>query len=351
MGKIGIITFHRTTNFGSLLQTYGLYKKIELLGETPEIIDYRCDEIESREELNNQIKFTVRELAKRVLFYPTIKRKAEKLYAFLEKNTQMSNPVYADNIQQLSYDKIIVGSDIVWGRDITNHDYNYFLEFCDEDEKKYAFSSSVGDYTVYDDDEYIGKLLKHFNKIAVREEEAQNWVRKLADKEADLVCDPTMLLTIDEWEQVVRPVKYTEEYVLVYFDSPGSKCLQDAINYAEKKKLKVFYINYGLHAKNTKTVKPTSLEEFLGLVKHATTVFTASYHGMLFSLYYNKQFYFYTRAHSSRVISLAKILGVEERLGDSGIVDTDIDYSIVNEKINHFRNKSIEILGEMLDEQ
>ena len=38
--------------------------------------------------------------------------------------------------------------------------------------KKYAFSSSVGDYTVYDDDEYVGKLLKQFNKIAVREEKA-----------------------------------------------------------------------------------------------------------------------------------------------------------------------------------
>lgn len=25
--KIGLITFHDTTNFGSLLQTYGLYKK------------------------------------------------------------------------------------------------------------------------------------------------------------------------------------------------------------------------------------------------------------------------------------------------------------------------------------
>ncbi len=112
MGKIGIITFHRTTNFGSLLQTYGLYKKIELLGKTPEIIDYRCDEIESREELNNQFKFTVRELAKRMLFYPTIKRKAEKLNDFLEKNAQMTNPIYADNIKHLSYDKIIVGSDI-----------------------------------------------------------------------------------------------------------------------------------------------------------------------------------------------------------------------------------------------
>lgn len=350
MGKVGIITFHRTTNFGSLLQTYGLYKKIELLGKNPEIIDYRCQEIESREELNNQFQFTVRELAKRMLFYPTIKRKGEKLNAFLEKNTQMSNPVYADGIKHLSYDKIIVGSDIVWGRDITDHDYNYFLEFFDEDEKKYAFSSSVGDYSVYDD-EYVGKLLKRFNKIAVREEEAQNWVRKLADKEADLVCDPTMLLTIDEWEQFVRPVNYTEEYVLVYFDSPGSKCLQDAINYAEKKKLKVFYINYGLHVKNTKTVKPTSLEEFLGLIKNATAVFTASYHGMLFSLYYNKQFYFYTRAHSSRVISLAKILGVQERLGDLKVVDADIDYSLVNKKIECFRNQSIEILGEMLNEQ
>ena len=171
MGKIGIITFHRTTNFGSLLQTYGLYKKIELLGETPEIIDYRCDEIESREELNNQIKFTVRELAKRVLFYPTIKRKAEKLYAFLEKNTQMSNPVYADNIQQLSYDKIIVGSDIVWGRDITNHDYNYFLEFCDEDEKKYAFSSMESSIVNVDinlkyvkDEEFKEKIVKNYTE-------------------------------------------------------------------------------------------------------------------------------------------------------------------------------------------
>lgn len=96
MGKIGIITFHRTTNFGSLLQTYGLYKKIELLGKTPEIIDYRCDEIESREELNNQFKFTVRELAKRMLFYPTIKRKAEKLNDFLERSSN-DNPIYADN--------------------------------------------------------------------------------------------------------------------------------------------------------------------------------------------------------------------------------------------------------------
>lgn len=44
--KIGILTFHRTTNFGSLLQTYGLFKKIENLGYDCEIIDYRCPAVE-----------------------------------------------------------------------------------------------------------------------------------------------------------------------------------------------------------------------------------------------------------------------------------------------------------------
>lgn len=351
MKKIGIITFHRTTNFGSMLQTYGLYKKIELLGKTPEIIDYRCDAIESREELNKHVKFTLRELIKKLLFYPAIKRKADMLNSFLENNAKMTKPVYSTNIGQLSYDKVIVGSDIVWGRDITNHDYNYFLEFLNNGEKKYAFSSSVGDYKEYDDDEYIGKLLKQFNRIAVREDEAQDWIRKIADKESDLVCDPTMLLTIDEWEQIIQPVTYQKGYVLVYFNSPGNKCINDAIQYAEKKKLKVYYINYGLREKKTRTVKPTSLEEFLGLIKCADAVFTASYHGMLFSLYYNKIFYFYSRAHSSRVISLAKILGVQERIGDSEIVDTEIDYSTVNKKIENFRNKSIKILGEMLNEE
>ena len=30
--KIGVLTFHRTSNFGSSLQAYGLYEKIRDLG-------------------------------------------------------------------------------------------------------------------------------------------------------------------------------------------------------------------------------------------------------------------------------------------------------------------------------
>ena len=40
--KIGLLTFHDTNNFGSYLQTYGLYKKIIDLGHECEIVDYKC---------------------------------------------------------------------------------------------------------------------------------------------------------------------------------------------------------------------------------------------------------------------------------------------------------------------
>lgn len=352
MKKIGIITFHRTTNFGSVLQTYGLYRKIELLGEKPEIIDYRCKAIEEREQLKNKLVFTPREIVKRILFFPVVKKKGEQLSAFLQEKTNFSTTVDSSNINQISkqYDKVFVGSDIVWGRDITEHDYNYFLKFVADDYKKYAYASSVGDYKQYDDDDDIGELLGKFNKIAVREDEAQKWVTDISGKDSELVCDPTMLLTADEWERETHPQKYNENYVLVYFDSPQNKCLNDAITYAKSRGLSVFYINYGLKIKGTKSVKPTTISEFLGLIKYANTIFTASYHGMLFSLYFNKNFYFYTRAHSSRVISLAKTVGVYDRLGDNSITETEIDYVVVNKKMEDFRNNSIAILGEMLRE-
>ena len=40
MKKIGLITIHDTLNYGSLLQTYALYKAIESLGVEIELIDY-----------------------------------------------------------------------------------------------------------------------------------------------------------------------------------------------------------------------------------------------------------------------------------------------------------------------
>ena len=47
--KVGLLTYHHTTNFGSLLQTFALYKTITEIGYPCEIIDYRNEAVEQRE--------------------------------------------------------------------------------------------------------------------------------------------------------------------------------------------------------------------------------------------------------------------------------------------------------------
>lgn len=355
MEKIGLLTFHRTNNFGSALQTYGLYRKIMDLGFEAEVIDYRCESIEKREHLDAHVfSSNLKQTIKNIVYLPKIKKKAKSLEEFTQTHMNLSIPYDAKDICRINgaYHKIIVGSDIVWGRDITANDYNYFLEFLDDSGKKYAFSSSVGNYTPRGDEEHVAKLLKQFRKIAVREKDAVAWCESLGLKNVDWVCDPTMLLTKEEWDSVLIPKTYKGKYVLVYFFDDQLKCIADAISYAKKNKAKVYVVNYHRTIKGTSSARPTSLAEFVGLIKNADMIFTASYHGILFSAYYNKEFVFYTRAHSTRMISLAQRLGIEYNCCDKSAIDQyqPIDYKKVNETIKRFREESISILTQMLYE-
>ena len=351
MPKVGLVTFHRSTNFGSYLQAYALYRKICDLGCNCDVIDYRCPAVEAREGLAVKIHGP-RDLAKRVLFGPALDRKKRALDEFATKNMTFSRPLGPGETCSVanSYDVVVAGSDIIWGRDITEGDYTYFLDFAGEGTKKVSFASSVGSYDQRDDDEEVARLLRRLDRIAVREDGAVDWVERLAGKHAELVCDPTMLLTAEEWEKIVRPVNIKPGYVLVYFNSPDGSCLADAKLYAERHGLTVKYINYGLPVKGTKSVKPASLSDFLGLIKCADAVFTASYHGMLFSLYFGRDMRFYTRCHSTRMLSLAKRLGVLDRCGDGthGEEMPAIDWPRVQARISAFRNESTDILKEMV---
>ncbi len=351
MPKVGIVTFHRSTNFGSYLQAYALYRKICDLGCDCEIIDYRCPAIEQREGLASRIRGP-KDLARKLVYGPAIERKSRALGEFAKENITLSRPYTPEDIREAAgeYDVVVAGSDIIWGRDITEGDLTYFLDFAGEGTKKVAFASSVGGYDPQDSDEEVARLLKRMKRIAVREDGAVDWVRRLSGGAADLVCDPTMLLTAEEWDAYVRPQTYGGGYVLVYFDSPDGSCLTDACAYAERHGLKVRFVNHHRPAKGVENVKPASLAEFLGLIKCADTVFTASYHGMLFSLYYGRDMRFYTRAHSTRVLSLAKRIGVTGRCGDGtcGAELPDIDWAEVNGSIEAFRRESIAVLEDMV---
>lgn len=354
--KSGILTFHRTANYGSCLQAYALYKKVINLGYDCELIDYRCEAVESRESIGTKKSFkSIKSYILQMLEQKISKKKYKGLMDFLYKNAKIGKEYFKNNIIEANkeYDKFIVGSDIVWGTDITEGDYTYFLDFVKEDDKKFAFSSSIGNCERIkgEEKEKISKLLKSFNKISVREADAACWTEEITKKQVDLVCDPTMLLEAKEWDEIVSPKTKKKNYVLIYFVDEKSKIFKDAISYANKNGLKVYFITKSIKPiKGVRILRPSTLSEFLGLIKGANFVFTASYHGLLFSLYYHKEFLYYKRAHSSRVVSLAQRFGIEGRCGNE--YDTSscksIDYENIDKLIEEFRDSSTQVLQEIL---
>lgn len=349
--KIGLITFHDTNNFGSYLQTYGLYKKVVDLGFECEIVDYQCKAILNREQFgSHRFSLNPKQILKEFLVYRFLRKKYKNLKTWLAENTHISRKFVKSTITESAsdYDKFLIGSDIVWGMDIIGKDTTYFLDFIQDSSKKYAFSASIGDAWSVADKKLLRPLLLDFSGIAVREEEAAQWVEEVINKRPSVVCDPTMLLCSEEWKKHATDKYLNDKYVLVYF--PTKKNILDAKRYAKKYGLKCYIVNNGIPIRGFKSIMPINMGDFLSLFCNASFIFTASYHGMLFSIYFNRQFAYYNRAHKSRMNTLAFKLGVNNRDGAVYDVTTmkEIDYEKVDALVQDFRNSSIYILKSML---
>lgn len=354
--KVGILTFHDTTNFGSLLQTYALYKKLKDLNFTCEVIDYKCDEIVKRElpsELGS-IK-SIKELYRYIKYNRLKKKRYNSMMRFSDKYISISDEVYYKNnivISNKDYSKFLIGSDIVWGLDITNKDYTYFLEFVEDGKGKYAYASSIGsNFEGLTVDEYhkVERLLKEFNKICVREVQGKELLSKMKIPYVDVVCDPTLLLNGYEWSKFTHHIN-RKPYVLVYFSDSDGKVISCAKDIAKQYSLEILYISMGKKEKGVTNVRVYSIEDFLSLIKEAEFVVTSSYHGMLFSINFNKEFYFNNRNYKSRMDTVANILGLDYR--DVNYFNINelkkINYEDVNKRLEDFRTKSINTLKNMI---
>ena len=355
---IGILTFHDTNNFGSLLQTYGLYKKIVDLGYACEIIDYYCPKVVNSEKPKFPIPGkNIFKYFRKLLHYKLFKKYREQK-KFLKTHMKVSKRYYRRNIAETVnvYDKFIIGSDLVWEMELNGADYTYFLDFEKNIDKKNAFASSIGFPWKEEEKKTIKPLLSDFKHIAVREDASADWVEDLIGKRPQVVCDPTMLLTPKEWLSMVNISKEKNEgYVLTYFDTENGDCINHAIEYAQAHKLKVKQIGY-FYRESTpdfELVQPTSIFEFLTLVYHADLVITASYHGILFSLYFNKPLIYYLRRQVSRVETLTNRLSISSCNGHDLNDKTKIpamNYTVINEYMEKFRKVSIDYLSGILND-
>lgn len=355
MSKIGLITIHDTQNYGSLLQTYSLYKAVESLGYQVELIDYKCKAICERETTYswNECR-SPKDVLKTLMWHRSMQKKYDTFWHFMRDNMNLSPVFTKDNISEANYryDTFLVGSDIVWGAEITGRDRTYFLDFVGDEKRKISFSSSIGTKWNKDDEVIVKSDLERFDAICVREELAQTWLSEIGIK-SSVTCDPTMLWGGNYWKEMVDTQEVSRRpYVFVYMWTDDKRTLNHAKKYAALHNLEVHCVQFYNPIKGVINVKPTSIQEWITLIANADSVFTASYHGLLYSLYFHKDVYFYNRGNKSRMQSLSKELKIEDReITDEFSERNSIDYEYVDKVLSKKREKSFLLLKEILTEE
>lgn len=357
--KRGILTFHNVYNYGAILQAYALQRKLkEVTGESVEIIDYTNDFLRSKSPRNILQVKNLKDKVKYLIMRSDNKRIRKKFKAFFEEYMTFSKKTYdRQNIKEANteYDSFIVGSDQVWNDRLNGYDSTFFLDFVNNEKKKNSYAASFGFNSVTAEykNEY-STFLDRFDNISVREENGINLIMEMINRDANLVLDPTFLLTKMEWEEIAKDLKIKEKYILVYIVTLTPNLLKYAQELAKKEGYKIICIHRSYkNYRGVKNIKDASIEEFLGYLKNAEYVFTTSYHGLILSLNFNKKVYFELakskQNYNSRLQTVINMFNIQDlEVQENSILENKkIDYQNINKILEEKRKSSIEFLKKL----
>lgn len=244
-------------------------------------------------------------------------------------------------------DLIVVGSDQVWNPDFRMGTWIDFLQFA-KDQQRVAYAASFGVESLPMEVENCFRIgLNGIQRLSVREESGARLVRQLTGREVPVVLDPTLLVSADQWERIVRDVQLpvSGEYILEYFldnsDSPERTMIRLA---AEAALLQIVDLN----DRRRDDVWDICPLQFVDMIRHAHMVVTDSFHAVVFSILFKVPFYTRDRGNmNTRISNLLDVAGIEPRplTAFTGIhVTNDIDWSAVANRLNTERRRSLACL-------
>jgi thiol-disulfide isomerase/thioredoxin len=321
--KIALLTIFRVLNYGAILQAFALsrilsqYGKVELLDyDNPNLRSLRLLRFApSRKGLGRLLKDLIRIVPR----WGAIR----SFNYFIAENLTVSKSYESKELTgELSktYDLLVAGSDQVWNPNCVSGnkqvDPVYFFEFADPEVSRISYASSMGPCRLTDVqlDEVCG-YLGRFSAVSVREVLASSVLERKMVSEVKVVLDPTLLLTADEWkEQFPRDSNRTTgaPYLLVY-SVRNSRLLKDvAAHFSEKLGIKTIVIDQEIYpvARADRHVGDCGPVEFLEYVSNAAFVVTDSFHGVCFSILFERDF---VAVSSERISNLLKLLGLDNR--------------------------------------
>ena len=367
MKKIGIVTFHNAYNYGAVLQCYALQRLLNELNFNTEIIDYSntyiMDNYNIFPKRNRNIKGYIRFFLKFILYNRRI-RLTQKRYKnfdiFMSNNYHLSNKYTESSLIKNAFEEyncLITGSDQVWNMSIVGELSDiYTLNFGRKNINRISYAASIGDSSlVIKNKDTFSSKLSILNHISVRENDAKEELKKIIEKPITVVLDPTLLLTREKWEEIIKNTFNYEslinkKYILAYVVEPDEEYIKIVNDLSRKTGLPIIHFdlkNPGYYniLKSAYTEGPL---EFINYIKNAQYVVTTSFHATVFSIIFNKNFFIVPHKKTgSRVTNLLGKLELEGRAFLKFEDFKNIDYHLtmnwkkINEKLEKERKKSI----------
>ena len=375
--KIGILTQPLHSNYGGLLQNYALQQTLIRAGHEVETIDWYGGK-NLREKL-----YRLKVKAVHLLlpgkysvsgYWPTaeersiIQRNTNRFIKSYINHTEVVHS-YKGFVKQSSngaYDAYVVGSDQCWRPAYNAFLPSMFLDFAqDKQVRRIAYAASFGT----DKWEFTPKqttlcaaLAKMFDLVTVREDSGVKLCKEYLGVDALHVLDPTMLLTKDDYIQLIEAEKepHSAGTLFNYILDPNAK-KSAFIQRVAKAQGKIPFQVLPKCQAETRTREDVknriedcvfpSVTAWLRAFMDAEMTIVDSFHGMVFSIIFNKPFWVIGNEERglSRFTSLLRLLNLEDRLLDVNHLDdidfsSPIDWSRVNRILEDHRGKSKALL-------
>ena len=321
-------------NYGALMVAYSMEKIVAQLGYYPETINIKLH----NENLNSHFQ------------------------DFKRKFLHMSESVLLDSDftwLNRKYDTFIVGSDQVWRNWWRNDSIvkKWFLDFADSTKNLIAYAASFGINKFEGSPglkRSVRELLKSFSKISVREYTGVNIVRRDFNQDALVVLDPTLLIEKGEYAKIIKSeniIKPSCKF-LAYMIFPNENFDTD------KTRRLVHDLSESLKLRTERVLgTDKTVAQWLYSIQNADFVVTDSFHGVMFSIIFKKQFICLINklGGADRFLTVAKNFSLrdrffydEEDIDIDTIIQKKINYEVVDKKLCELRKISIKYLQDAL---
>lgn len=365
MIKAGILSMQRIANYGSFLQAYGLKSILEELGCEVQFVDYHPGATiiptDGGIGMKRMISKTIdvfkynAPIKEKLHFIRYKKNYAANYYPYLGINDQMN---YKPTV-----DLLVIGSDEVFNCIQNNTNVGFSPELFgngNNAERLISYAASFGNTTKDKLDKYgvaenIGKWLKKFDAISVRDENSRKVVKALTGIEPVNHLDPVLVYDFIEKCSSIPTSVPKDKYMILYGYS-GRFNKEECIyirSYAKKKGLRIFCIG-GVQSACDKFIDCNPFQ-VISYFQHAECIVTDTFHGTIMSVITHKPFVSIIRnsgyGNFEKMTDLLVRLSLTDRIGNnikeiSELLVKKIDYKAVDKIIEEERKRSYDYLRE-----